>query len=449
MGVEKLFAVIDVETTGGTPFSSRITDISVFLTDGHRLIDEFSSLVNPMMPIPPFISELTGIDDEMVASAPTFDEIAQQIIDITQGAIFVAHNVNFDYGMVRGEFARLKYSFNREKLCTVRLARQFIPGHRSYSLGNICRELGIPINGRHRARGDAEATLELFRRIYDLSDGEPSMSDQQWIKSLPEELPKNAVNRLPDEPGLFYFYNAAGHVIYIGASADIYKKVTGMIKSKTQKWKKILSEVTDIDFQTTGVELIAELRLSGEIVKHAPKYNKVAKESASWSIAVSKDLFGYMKLSAMINNQPVVGQSFKNKKEADNHLKIIRNKYQLCAQLCGLDREVCAKDPLNKCPGACQYLEPADQYNNRAEKAINGNTAGSFVIVERISEEEHAFVLVEKGHYLGYGTFTAYDEGIRQLTDLKDYLVPDDPAYHKSALIYSYHNKHKSKVHAL
>lgn len=447
--MEKLYAVIDVETTGGTPFNSRITDISIFLTDGNQIIDEFSSLVNPQQPIPPFITELTGIDDHMVAGAPTFDEIAQQVLEITQGATFVAHNVNFDYGMVKGEFARLQYNYNREKLCTVRLARQFIPGHRSYGLGNICRELDIPIYSRHRARGDAEATVELFHRIYHLSDGELVMSDQQWIKSLPVGLDKSVVNRLPDEPGLFYCYDEEGQVILIGASADLYKKVTGLIKSKTQKWRKIMSEVVDIDFQTTGIELIASLRLATEIAKHEPKHNKVVKDSASWKIGASTDLFGYIKLNSVANSQPLVGLHFKNKKEADNYLKIIRNKYQLCAQLCGLEKDVCSKNALNQCPGACQYLEPASQYNLRAQKVVAATNLTSFVILEKYSQEDHAFVMVENGVYLGYGTFTSYDDGIRQLADLKDYLVPDVPAYHKSALIYSYHNKHKSKVHLL
>ena len=157
-----MYAIIDIETTGGNPRTDKITEIAVLVHDGKKVVNEFSTLINPECKIPYHISQITGITNEMVSNAPRFYEVARQLVEITENAVFVAHNVAFDYGFVKQEFKRLGYDFSREQLCTVRLSRKIIPGHRSYSLGNLCEELRIPIVGRHRAMGDAEATAKLF-----------------------------------------------------------------------------------------------------------------------------------------------------------------------------------------------------------------------------------------------------------------------------------------------
>ena len=165
-----MFSVVDIETTGNGYKGQKITEISIFTFDGKQVIDEFTSLVNPEQNIPPFITNLTGIDNAMVRNAPKFYEIAKKVEEITQDTIFVAHNVNFDYNIIQAEFKSLGFDFKRKKLCTVRLSRKIIPGLNSYSLGAICSSEKIPINGRHRAKGDAEATTELFRRLIERDD---------------------------------------------------------------------------------------------------------------------------------------------------------------------------------------------------------------------------------------------------------------------------------------
>lgn len=160
-----MYAIIDIETTGQSALKGKITEIAIFIHDGREIVESFSSLVNPECYIPQFITELTGISNDMVTKAPKFYEIARKIVEITQDKIFVGHNVQFDYRFVQEEFKRLGYDYQRQTMCTVRLGRKFIPGHRSYSLGNICGELGISINGRHRAAGDAYATTKLFEII--------------------------------------------------------------------------------------------------------------------------------------------------------------------------------------------------------------------------------------------------------------------------------------------
>lgn len=160
-----MFSIIDIETTGNSYKYGKITEIAIYQHNGERITDSFSTLINPEIDIPYFITELTGIDNDMVTNAPKFYEVAKTIVEMTMGRTFIAHNVSFDYKFIREEFARLGYEFNRKTMCTVQLSRKHIPGHRSYSLGKLCSELGIKIDGRHRAAGDALATVKLFEII--------------------------------------------------------------------------------------------------------------------------------------------------------------------------------------------------------------------------------------------------------------------------------------------
>lgn len=160
-----MYAIIDIETTGQSASSGKITEIAIYIHNGFEITDSFSSLINPECFIPGFITSLTGIDNEMVRNAPKFYEVARKIVELTQDMVFVAHNVSFDYRFIQEEYKRLGYDYQRKTMCTVRMGRKFLPGHRSYSLGKICEELGIPVNGRHRAAGDALATVKLFEMI--------------------------------------------------------------------------------------------------------------------------------------------------------------------------------------------------------------------------------------------------------------------------------------------
>jgi DNA polymerase III subunit epsilon len=157
-----LFAIIDIETTGNNYKYGKITEIAIYQHNGYNVTGSYSTLIYPEMDIPYFITRLTGINNDMVGNAPKFYEVAKKIIEMTAGRIFVAHNVHFDYKFVKEEYKKLGYNFNRKTLCTVNLARKLLPGHPSYSLGKICKDLNIDIVGRHRAAGDALATVKLF-----------------------------------------------------------------------------------------------------------------------------------------------------------------------------------------------------------------------------------------------------------------------------------------------
>lgn len=160
-----MYAIIDIETSGGNHKNGKITEIAIYKHDGKQIIDQYVTLINPELKIDWYVKKLTGITDEMVATAPKFYEVAKNIVDITRDCIFIAHNVDFDYGFIRAEFKKLGYDYRRKKLCTVKLSRQLIPGKQSYSLGKLCKEIGIELEDRHRASGDALATVKLFELL--------------------------------------------------------------------------------------------------------------------------------------------------------------------------------------------------------------------------------------------------------------------------------------------
>ncbi|MCK3684336.1 exonuclease domain-containing protein [Maribellus sp. YY47] len=173
-----MFSIIDIETTGHSAKFGKITEIAIIQHNGQFITDSFSTLINPEMDIPYFITDLTGIDNNMVSNAPKFYEVAKKIVQMTSGRTFVAHNVSFDYNFIREEFARLGYDYQSKTLCTVKLSRKLLPGHRSYSLGKLCAELGININGRHRAAGDAFATVKLFEILMEKNQQNGGLKSQ-------------------------------------------------------------------------------------------------------------------------------------------------------------------------------------------------------------------------------------------------------------------------------
>ena len=216
--LETVYAVVDIETNGGSLRNAKITEIAIFLYDGTEVVDTYVTLINPETQIPPFITNLTGISNEMVEEAPKFYEVAKEIVKITEGAIFVAHSVSFDYNIIRSEFRRLGFDFAREKMCTVKLSRKMMPLQPSYSLGKLCDNLGIEINGRHRAGGDAEATVQLFKILLSLDDKKVTFGKIKRDKYSYDNpnVSTELIESLPDETGVYYFYNTDNELIYVG-----------------------------------------------------------------------------------------------------------------------------------------------------------------------------------------------------------------------------------------
>ena len=272
------YAIIDVETTGGRPGRDRITEIAVALIEDGKVIDKFSSLINPEMAIPYQITQLTGINNDMVHTAPKFFEVAKRIVEITEGAVFVAHNVRFDFGFVAYEFRRFGYTFTRKQLCTVRLARKVFPGLKSYSLKNLCKHFGITNNAAHRAWGDVDATVQLFEKLVAGKDEKVPLRLQAEIATakIPRLLDPKKLEALPDTPGVYYFLDITGTPLYIGKSNQIRKRVMSHFSAahKTKRGLQLMERIADIDIVETGSELIALLHENSEIKKNQPRYNR-------------------------------------------------------------------------------------------------------------------------------------------------------------------------------
>ena len=298
----KLYAVIDIETTGGMPKRDRITEIAIVLFDGSQTINTFTSLINPERSIPPEITRITGITNEMVSNAPKFYEIAKHIVEMTENAIFVAHNVSFDYNFIKEEFASLGYAFTKKQLCTVKLARKAFPGLKSYSLGNLIEHFGIQVNHRHRAYDDTMATVKIFDKILNGSNHQESV-DHFVHKSiretkLPEGFTIDDLHAYPDLPGVYYMYDRYNRVIYVGKSINIRKRLTQHFGDHGRKTDRILQEVKDIDYELTGHELLAIILESYEIKNLNPEINKIQKtKDYPYFIYTYKDQDDYINLA--------------------------------------------------------------------------------------------------------------------------------------------------------
>jgi len=425
------YTIIDVETTGQ---SNRITEISIFKYDGNEIIDEFTSLINPQTQIPIYITTLTGIDNAMVANAPTFEEVAQDILNITQDTIFVAHNVNFDYNVIRNEFKLLDLDFNRKKLCTVRLSRKLFPGFPSYSLGKLCKSLDINLTDRHRARGDAKATVVLFDML--LKKDETGNVFSSFLNkssreaTLPSHLPTAVFNAIPNTAGIYYFKNKVGEIIYIGKAKDLKKRVLSHFYSKTQKSLDMCRETRDIDFELAGSELLALLMEDAAIKHHYPKFNKQAKRNPkSYGIFSYQDRNGIMHLAfnpAKSCPNPI--KVFYNIRECRLFLEAFCSKYELCPKYCHLQEGVaqCCHYNIKTCKGVCTNNEQPSNYNKRVQDALEIITkVEEHKVIKRKgrTSDEEAFVLIKNGVYLGYG-FIDNTEQINSPADLDNFIIP-------------------------
>ena len=288
------------------------------------MVDQFISLVNPEIPIQPFVVKLTGINNAMLRTAPKFYEIAKRIIEITQDCIIVAHNASFDYRVLKMEFKRLGYDFMKQTLCTVELSKQLLPDVKTYSLGKLVRSLGIPIADRHRASGDAMATLKLFKLLLS-KDLEKTI-----LRTLIKNEIKNGISpklldileNLPTTVGIFYIHNEKGEIILIGRSNNIRKKISQYFTADTKIGKRIQNEVFTVTFEETGNELIALLKEREEIIHNKPVLNKVQRKSAFlFGVYLDKDVKGKYQLEVRkIDGRKKDIYLFKNQQEAAFYL---------------------------------------------------------------------------------------------------------------------------------
>jgi len=402
-----MFAIVDIETTGGYASGNSITEIAIAIHDGEQMVDYFETLVNPEAPIPRYIQALTGITNAMISQAPLFEDVAPKIFSLLHDKVFVAHNVNFDYSFVKHQLAQCGYDLDVKKLCTVRLARKVLPGHPSYSLGNLCRCLQIQIEQRHRAGGDTIATVKLFECILKNDiDGEikAMLKGKSKEQFLPPHLSVDKVAQLPPLPGVYYFHNSKGKIVYVGKAKDLKKRVNSHFSNnKPGKQKQdFLREIYNISFQVCGSELMAFILESIEIKRLWPLYNRSLKGfQQTYGLYMYEDAKGYHRLIIEKKKKQLEPlYTFNLLLDGLNLLKQLIEQFELCARLCYVD--------VTHGPTLADDLS-AGEYNQRVSKAVEHlkSSLPSFAVVEDVAlpkkEDEQGIILMEKGRFYGMG----------------------------------------------
>ena len=428
-----MYAIVDIETTGGYAASNRVTEIAIILYDGRNVTKRYATLINPGVAIPSYITGLTGITNQMLENAPSFEQVSEEIMGYLQGNIFVAHNVHFDYSFLKKEFSLTGVSFNMKKLCTVRLSRKLVPGLSSYGLGNLAKYLDVSIHDRHRARGDAEATVQIFHILLERDKNnyiKDFLKHNSKETTLPPNLPKENFEGLPTSTGVYYFHNANGEIIYVGKAKDIKKRVTGHFSGTGGSWgnANIRNDIHHISYELTGSELIALLYEADEIKRLWPKYNKAGKTVyRSWGIYSFTDQKGYIRLEIGKRKKyltPV--QEFYSMAEAREQLSLMVRENDLCPKLCGIQKtkQGCYNYQLGTCLGACVDKETSHSYNDRLMDALKKaeDTSRTFMIVDQgRDEDEKSIVMVENGIYIGYG-YIPEEISITCIEDARDFI---------------------------
>jgi DNA polymerase-3 subunit epsilon len=439
------FAIVDIETTGSYAGANGITEIAIYLHNGIDCEGSYETLINPGIPIPRFISSLTGITDEMVKDAPRFEDVAENIFNLLNGRTFVAHNVNFDYSFIRHHLLTAGYNLDSRKLCTVRLSRKVFPGFLKYGLGSICRELQIEIKARHRAAGDAEATMHLFTRIIgaDVNGHIKAMlkgnSKEQY---LPLHLPGEQIDRLPKGPGVYYFHDNKNKIIYVGKARNLQQRVKSHFSNndKSSRKQEFMRKIYSVSFQSCGSELMALILESTEIRKLWPMYNRSQKRfEYNYGLYCFEDRSGFMRLGVekrKSNLEPLY--TFSHLQEGYAVIRRLIREFQLDEALCYI-----AKERQN-------LSEESSSYNDRVKAAVATLQKGlpTFVVfTDGIGVEEQACILIEQGRFYGMG-YLPLDAPISDLETLKESLTRYPDNDYVRGLIYQFaeKNPHAKKL---
>ncbi|MGC4036455.1 MAG: exonuclease domain-containing protein [Chitinophagaceae bacterium] len=429
-----MYAIVDIETTGTYSAANDITEISIQVFDGQKVVEKFETLINPCQSIPRYIQAMTGITDEMVAEAPTFEEVSESVYDILKDKVFVAHSVNFDYSFIKGNLAAHGFDLNCKKLCTVRLSRKIIPGKPSYSLGNLCDSLGIYNDSRHRAGGDAFATVKLFKLLLE-NDKEDfiakSLKKDSKEQVLPPNVPKSDFDKLPYTPGVYYFHNEKGKIVYVGKAKNIRYRVNSHFSNNSESRQKqnFMRHVYSISYESCGTELMACILESTEIKRLWPVFNQSQKRWEDvYGIFSFEDQNGYKRL-AIEKNKRYLTPVYTFHYLIDGHaiLRKLIDDFNLCPKLCFMQTndEPCTGSNIESCKGACEQKESSKKYNARVDKAIDSlHHQPTYVITDKgIGGDDQSCILVENGKLYGMGYLPEHVQ-ISDITLLKDYIKP-------------------------
>jgi len=455
-----MYAIVDIETTGSYAANNGITELAIVLHDGNKTIDRFETLINPQVPIPQYIQVLTGINPAMLETAPLFSDIAERVHDMLKDAVFVAHHVNFDYSFVKHQLETCGFELDTKKLCTVRLSRKVFPGLSGYSLGKICRDLEIPIFNRHRAGGDADATAILFQKILS-QDSQGAVGQMLRGKNkeqyLPPNLPADQISALPYTPGVYYFHDQKGKVIYVGKANNLRSRVCSHFSNNHTGLRKqeFLRNIYSVSWQDCGTELMAFLMECVEIRRLWPAYNRSLKRfEQTYGLYVYEDQTGYFRLAIEKKKRNLEAHySFNGLPEGWQVLRKLVHQFELCPKLCFIQKgnSTCIGVLENSCRGACEQREPAAQYNQRLTEALQSlkELLPSFIIRDKGRKPgEEGCILIENGRLYGMGWLDK-DLPVTDLESLKERLTIYPENDYMRGLVYAFAEKYPEKKTSL
>ncbi|WP_225036553.1 exonuclease domain-containing protein [Winogradskyella sp. SM1960] len=446
-----MYAILDIETTGGKYNEEGITEIAIYQFDGHKVTDQFISLVNPEREIQPFVVNLTGINSKMLKNAPKFYEVAKRIVEITEDCIIVAHNSSFDYRILKTEFKRLGFPFKRKTLCTVELSQQLIPDMNSYSLGKLTRALGIPMSDRHRANGDAMATVKLFKMLLNKDLDKVIVKNAIKIEKKSKIAPNllDIIEELPSDTGVYYIHNANGDIIYIGKSKNIRKRIVQHFTGTNSKSKKIQKLVSTVTYEKTGSELAALLKESAAIKANKPIFNRALRRTIfTHALYHFTDSNGYINLFIDKSNREEAPITTFNTRASGKHFMFkAADDYNLCQKLTDLytTKTSCFKYEVKECNGACINEEPKESYNKRVNGLIEKYSYSNknMLIIDKGRDiEEKSVFLIEDGIFKGMGYFDLNHQ-INNKAILKSLITPMDNNKDTQHIIQSYLRRNK------
>jgi DNA polymerase-3 subunit epsilon len=387
----------------------------------------------------------------MLRNAPKFYEVAKRIVEITEDCILVAHNASFDYRILKTEFKRLGFPYKRKTLCSVELSQQLIPDMESYSLGKLTRALGIPVSDRHRANGDAMATVKLFKMLLSKDTDKTIIKDAVKIeqKSKLASNLKDIIEEMPSDTGVYYIHDANGSIIYIGKSNNIRKRITQHFTNSNSKSKKIQVKVATVTYEKTGSELVALLKESEEIKANKPILNSALKRNKfTQGLYSFIDNNGYINLKiSHINSKERAITTFVNRRGGISFLNKMIEIHNLCPKLCGIDKGVqsCFNYEIENCEGACINKESLGTYNQRVREVIKSNTYENkdMVLIDKGRDiNEKSVILVEDGIFKGIGFFDLYHQ-INNREILDSLITPMENNKDTQHIIQSYMRRNK------
>jgi DNA polymerase-3 subunit epsilon len=372
---------VDIETTGGSYRNSRVLEVAAIRFENGEIVKEFSTLLDPGTRIPTVITSITGITERDIIGAPGFEEIADELLEVLDGAVFIAHNVRFDYSFLKQEFAMIGTTFLPRLLCTVRLSRYLYSEQKGHSLEKLIARHSIPVLERHRALEDARAILYFSQLAFDQHGSEKfsaALTHQLKTQSLPPHLDLNELEAIDNVPGIYIFKDETRQPLYVGKSVTLKKRVLSHFQSTSPKEVKVSQQVYHVETIPTGSELAALLLESKLIKELKPLYNRMLRRVSMYAMLIKKEQDGYSNLavvSGTVDNETdlsTIYGVYSNRMKAKQAIVELTRTFQLCPKLMGIEKAkaACFSYSLGRCKGACVGKEDAASYNSRFETAL-------------------------------------------------------------------------------